>query len=232
MQACTRVRGSLSLSLLQTETLSAKWHPHKNRPWEWVDEALSRKVGNEDLTVSAVKEQWTQHSLGKDLFRRKTEARALFRRFRFEDICWAHSGSYWLRDIETKLLSKHITPLTCIFLASERKGGKKSKGRFEAVNTCISKLHNKQVSHLPKALLTNITKKIQCCNVFERVSLCQGYLMLISIRHRTVVRWKLLHLLTHCVAQEPGICLHDLEQASTASCSEGLHAPTATRQLP
>lgn len=100
-------RGSLSLSLLQTETLSAKWHPHKNRPWEWVDEALSRKVGNY-------------------LFQRKTEATAQFMWFRFEDICWAHSGSYWLHDIKTKLLSKHITPLTCIFLASERK--KKKEG--------------------------------------------------------------------------------------------------------
>lgn len=41
--------------------------------------------------------------------------------------------------------------------------------------------------------------------------------MLISIRHRTVLRWKLLHLLTHCAAQEPGSCLHDLEQAQHPS---------------
>lgn len=149
-------RGSLSLSLLQTETLSAKCHPHKNWPWEWMDEALSRKMGNEDLTVSAVKEQWTQHLLRKELFQRKTEARAPLMWFSFEDICQAHSGSYWLPDIKTKLLSKHITPLTCIFLASERR--RKSKGRSETVNTCISKLYNTQVSHLPKALLTNITK--------------------------------------------------------------------------
>lgn len=37
--------------------------------------------------------------------------------------------------------------------------------------------------------------------------------MLINMRHRAVVRWKLLHLLTHCVAQELSSCVHDLEQA-------------------
>lgn len=66
---------------------------------------------------------------------------------------------------------------------------------------------------LAKGVINKHHQKILCCNIFERASLCQGSLMLISIRHRTVLRWKLLQLLTHCVAQEPGSCLHDLEQA-------------------
>lgn len=111
-------RVSLPLSLPQADTTSAKRHPPKNNPCEWVGKARSGEVGNGGLTVSLVKESSEPGIHFKRVcFRGKWRPQLSL--CGIADLYWAHSAPYQLEDVETHLLSKPImlssyTHLSCL----------------------------------------------------------------------------------------------------------------------